>query len=134
CRAHRQPCGYQSTGAAGVVSALGCSRRGRSGRLIDNAIQTDAALNPGNSGGPLVTTWGEVIGVNTAIIAMAQGICFAIASSTAQRIAGLLIRDGLVRCSYIGVGGQNVTLPCRLVRFHGLPVESGVLVVSVDES
>ena len=127
------PYGFQATVTAGVVSALGRSLRSRSGRLIDNVIQTDAALNPGNSGGPLVTTRGEVIGVNTAIIAMAQGICFAIASSTAERIAGLLIRNGKVRRSYIGVGGQNVSLPRRLVRFHGLPVESGVLVVSVDD-
>jgi S1-C subfamily serine protease len=100
--------------------------------LIDNLIQTDAALNPGNSGGPLVTSYGEVIGVNTAVILPAQGICFAIAMSTAQFVAGRLIKEGKVRRSYIGVGGQNVTLPRRVVRFHNLATESGVLVVSLE--
>jgi S1-C subfamily serine protease len=126
------PYGFQATVTAGVVSALGRSLRARSGRLIDNVIQTDASLNPGNSGGPLVNSRGEVIGVNTAIIAMAQGICFAIAVNTAKRVAAALMRDGRVRRSYVGLGGQNVTLPRRLVRFHGLPLESGVLVVSVE--
>jgi S1-C subfamily serine protease len=126
------PYGFQCTVTAGVVSALGRSLRANSGRLIDDVVQTDAALNPGNSGGPLVNSRGEVIGVNTAIIRPAQGICFAIASRTAQFIAGRLIRDGAVRRSYIGVAGQNTPLPRRVVRFHALPVESGVLVAAVE--
>jgi S1-C subfamily serine protease len=101
-------------------------------RLIDNLIQTDAALNPGNSGGPLVTSRGEVVGVNTAVILPAQGICFSIAMSTAQFVAGRLIKDGRIRRSYIGVGGQNIILPRRLVRFYNLPIEKGVVVVSVE--
>src|SRR5919106_3641088 len=121
------PYGFQCTVTAGVVSALGRSLRSGSGRLIDDLIQTDAALNPGNSGGPLVTSRSEVIGVNTAIIRAAQGICFAIAIDTAKFVAGRLIRDGIVRRSYIGVGGQNVPLHRRLVRFHQLPVERGLL-------
>jgi len=126
------PYGFQTTVTAGVVSALGRSLRSRSGRLIDDVIQTDAALNPGNSGGPLVNSRGEVIGVNTAVIMGAQGICFAIGIDTAKFIAARLIRDGRVRRGYIGVAGQNVALHRRLVRFHNLPVESGVLVVSIE--
>jgi S1-C subfamily serine protease len=127
------PFGFQCTVTAGVVSALGRSLRARSGRLIDNVIQTDAALNPGNSGGPLVTAKGEVVGINTAIIAMAQGICFSISASTVEFVASRLIRDGRVKRSYIGLAGQTVALPRRLVRFHGLEVESGVRVTATLE-
>ncbi len=127
------PYGFQTTVTAGVVSALGRSLRAQTGRLIDNIIQTDAALNPGNSGGPLVDSRGEVIGVNTAVILPAQGICFAIGINTAKFVAVRLIRDGKVTRSYIGVGGQTVPVARRVVRFHQLPVESGVLVVSLEQ-
>ncbi|HVF21690.1 MAG TPA: trypsin-like peptidase domain-containing protein [Pyrinomonadaceae bacterium] len=128
------PLGFQTTVTAGVVSALGRSLRGRSGRLIDDVIQTDAALNPGNSGGPLVNSRGEVIGVNTAMILPAQGICFATSIDTAKFVASRLIRDGKVSRSYIGLAGQNVPVPRRIVRYYNLPVESGILVVSFEES
>jgi S1-C subfamily serine protease len=125
------PYGFQCTVTAGVVSALGRSFRARTGRLIDDVIQTDAALNPGNSGGPLVNSRGEVIGVNTAVILPAQGICFAIGIDTAHYVAGWLIKEGRIRRSYIGVGGQNVPLHRRIVRFFQLPVSTGVMVISV---
>ena len=128
------PFGFQASVTAGVISALGRSMYSQSGRLIDNIIQTDAALNPGNSGGPLVNSAGEVIGVNTAMIRPAQGICFAIGSNTARLVAGWLIRDGRIRRSYIGVAGQNVPLHRRVVRFYNLPLETGVLVVSVEKN
>ncbi len=127
------PYGFQTTVTAGVVSALGRSLRAQTGRLIDNVIQTDAALNPGNSGGPLVDSRGDVIGVNTAVILPAQGICFAIGINTAKWVAVRLIRDGKVTRSYIGVGGQTVPVARRVARFHQLSVESGVLVVSLEQ-
>jgi len=127
------PYGFQTTVTAGVVSALGRSLRAQTGRLIDNVLQTDAALNPGNSGGPLVDSRGEVIGVNTAVIMPAQGICFAIGINTAKFVAVRLIRDGKVTRSYIGVGGQTVPVARRVARFHQLSVESGVLVVSLEQ-
>ena len=128
------PLGFEASVTAGVISALGRSMRAQSGRLIDNIIQTDAALNPGNSGGPLVNSAGEVVGVNTAMIRPAQGICFASGSNTAKFVAGWLIRDGKIRRSYIGVAGQNVPIHRRIVRFYALALETGVLVISVEKN
>jgi S1-C subfamily serine protease len=126
------PYGFQYSVTAGVVSALGRSLRAQSGRLMDAVIQTDAALNPGNSGGPLVNSRGEVIGVNTAMILPAQGICFATSIDTAKFVASRLIRDGKVSRSYIGLAGQNVPLPRRIVRYYNLAVESGIFVISFE--
>jgi S1-C subfamily serine protease len=116
---------------AGVVSALGRSLRARTGRMIENLVQTDAALNPGNSGGPLVTSQGLVIGVNTAVIMGGQGIAFAVPINTARRVITALLREGRVRRSHMGVAGQDAAIPRRLVREHGLPRERGVLISTV---
>ena len=125
------PLGFQHTVTTGVVSALGRTMRSRSGRLIDGVVQTDAALNPGNSGGPLVDSRGRVMGVNTATIMGAQGICFAIGADTAEFVASRLIRDGRIRRSYVGLMGQGVPLHRRIVRYYDLPSDSGLLVESV---
>jgi S1-C subfamily serine protease len=126
------PYGFDHSVTSGVVSALGRSLRGRSGRLMDDVIQTDASLNPGNSGGPLVTTAGDVIGINTAMIMPAQGICFAIASNTVRFIASRLMRDGRIRRSRIGVAGQQTTIPRVFARAHQMAVSSGVLVAGIE--
>ena len=126
------PYGFQSTVTAGVISALGRSLRSYSGRLIEDVIQTDAALNPGNSGGPLVDSRGQVIGVNTATILPAQGICFAIGINTAKFVASRLLRDGRIRRSYIGISAQTVPIHRRIVRFYNLPKETGVVVVGLE--
>jgi S1-C subfamily serine protease len=126
------PLGFQATVTAGVVSALGRSLRSQTGRLMDDIIQTDASLNPGNSGGPLVNSRGEVIGVNTAVIAGAQGLCFAIAANTVQFVVGRLIRDGRIRRSYVGVAGQNAPIARQIVRFYDLRAASGILVASIE--
>ena len=126
------PLGFQQTVTAGVISALGRTMRARSGRLIENIIQTDAALNPGNSGGPLVNSRGEVIGVNTAMIPSAQGICFAIASNTAEFVAAWLIKDGRIRRAWLGIEGQTAPLHPRIARHLGLKQSQGVLVLRVE--
>jgi S1-C subfamily serine protease len=126
------PYGFQCTVTAGVVSALGRSMRSNSGRLIDNVIQTDAALNPGNSGGPLANSHAEVIGVNTAIIAPAQGICFATPINTAKLVVTMLLKDGKITRGRLGIGVQNIELPRRVVRFHDLTTDSAILIISVE--
>jgi S1-C subfamily serine protease len=126
------PYGFECTVTAGVVSALGRSLRAQSGRLIDNVIQTDAALNPGNSGGPLLDSAGSVVGVNTAAVLPGTGISFAIPAATAEFVAGRLIRDGRINRVRIGIGGQTTSLPRALVRHHGLARASGVRVLSVE--
>src|SRR2546430_10026248 len=127
------PYGFDCTVTAGVVSAMGRSFRSESGRLMDNVIQTDAALNPGNSGGPLVNSGGQVIGVNTAVILPEQGPCFAIGIDTAKYVAARLIRDGRIVRGYIGMAGMNVPIPRRIVRFYHLGAESGVMGASGEE-
>ena len=127
------PLGFECSVTAGVVSGLGRSLRARSGRLMDDVIQTDASLNPGNSGGPLVTSTGHVVGINTAIIMGTQGICFAVASNTAQFVLGHLIRHGRVRRSVIGIAGQQAPIARRVARFHGLVQASGVRVAGLEQ-
>ena len=126
------PYGFHHSATAGIVSGLGRSLRARSGRLIDDIIQTDAALNPGNSGGALVTSRAEVVGITTATILPAQGLCFAVASNTARFVATRLMSDGRIRRSYLGVGGQNTPVPRTQARANRLAVTSGVLVLSVE--
>jgi S1-C subfamily serine protease len=128
------PLGFQCTITAGIVSALGRTLRTPSGRNLDSVIQTDAPLNPGNSGGPLVTGAGSVVGINTATIAPAQGICFAIGIDTAIWGATRIMRDGRVRRSRLGLGGQTVPIDTRVRRFHQVPAASGVLVLEVQEN
>ncbi len=126
------PLGFESTVTTGVISALGRSLRAQSGRLIDDVIQTDAALNPGNSGGPLVSSHGEVVGINTAVIMGAQGICFAVASNTANFVLGELVRHGHVRRAYIGVAAQQTAIPRRLRHAAGITQSSGVVAVGIE--
>jgi S1-C subfamily serine protease len=126
------PYGFQQTVTTGIVSALGRSMRAESGRLMDDILQTDASLNPGNSGGPLVDSTGAVIGVNTAVILPAQGLCFAIASNTAHFVAAWLIKEGKIRRSFLAIAGQNVPIHPRLVRAHRLSQTHGVLVAGID--
>ncbi len=126
------PFGYQTTVTAGIVSALGRSLRSRSGRLIESVIQTDAPLNPGNSGGPLVNGEGRVIGINTAMAGAAQGICFAIGSDTAEDVAARLMRDGRVRRARLGIAAQTITLDRRIVRRLDRPNANAVMISEVS--
>ena len=126
------PLGFESTVTAGVISALGRSLRAKTGRLIEDVIQTDAALNPGNSGGPLVSSRGEVIGINTAVILGAQGICFAVASNTAQFVLSELIQHGRVRRAYIGMSGQTAPVPRRHARAAGIENASGMVIAALE--
>jgi S1-C subfamily serine protease len=128
------PLGFEFTVTSGVVSALGRSLRASNGRLIDDVVQTDAALNPGNSGGPLVSTRGEVVGINTAVIAGAQGICFAVASNTAKFVLGELIRHGRVRRAHIGISAQTVPVPRRYSQEFGLGNRLGALVIGIEKA
>jgi S1-C subfamily serine protease len=127
------PFGYECTVTAGVVSALGRSLRATTGRLIEDVVQTDAALNPGNSGGPLLDSSGRVIGVNTAIIVAAQGICFSVSIDIARQIVPELMRHSRVRRASLGIGAQNMRLPRRYVRYFDLSIESAVRVVEVAD-
>lgn len=127
------PLGFQFTVTSGIVSALGRSMLSQSGRTIDEVIQTDAALNPGNSGGPLLNTRGEVVGINTAIIAMAQSLCFAVPINTAQRVSMILLRDGVVRRAFLGVGGQTVSLSRTQARAWDLANVGGALTLQVEK-
>ena len=127
------PLGFDATVTAGVVSALGRSLRAKNGRLIDDVIQTDAALNPGNSGGPLVSSAGEVIGINTAVIMGAQGICFAVAANTAQFVLGEIVRHGRVRRAYLGIGAGTVPLPRRVALRLGLEQATGAVVTAIAQ-
>jgi S1-C subfamily serine protease len=126
------PLGFESTVTTGVVSALGRSLRSRNGRLIDDVIQTDAALNPGNSGGPLVSSRGEVVGINTAVIIGAQGICFAVAANTASFVLGELVRHGRVRRAFIGIAAQQTAIPPRRQRTFDLTQRSAVMIGTVE--
>jgi S1-C subfamily serine protease len=126
------PLGFESTVTTGVVSALGRSLRSRTGRLIDDVIQTDAALNPGNSGGPLVSSRGEVVGINTAVIVGAQGICFAVAANTASFVLGELVRHGRVRRAFIGIAAQQTAIPQRRRRAAGMTQDGAVMVGTVE--
>ena len=126
------PFGFNYTVTAGVVSALGRTLRSETGRMIDNVIQTDAALNPGNSGGPLVNSKGEVIGVNTAIIAMAQGLCFAVSSNLTRYVVGKLILEGKVKRAFLGIAGQTIHLSERIISYNKLDIKSGVYVAEKD--
>lgn len=126
------PLGFRATVTAGVISALGRSLRGTTGRLIENIIQTDAALNPGSSGGPLADSRSKVVGVNTAIIQFAQGLCFSIPSNTAKWVAGELIKEGRVVRGYIGISGQVDVVSPQAVSHYGLPANTGVVILSVE--